>query len=892
MLRFERITWLGCVLFSLATAARAGWSVDSTIPATEGARGPTAEIPFVANVGQADRSIGFYAETFSGTVQITTEGEIRYSVPAGDPGDEPRRRIVIGERFVTTRTLRPQGGPRATARVSYFRGDDPSQWYTGIPTYRTVELGEVREGIEAVIEARGNNIEKRFLVRPGADPADIEVQLEGTSGIRRTAAGQLQLSTGTGVLAFTRPIAFQEGPEGRVPVEVEYTVDGLAYGFAVGDYDRERVLVIDPLIASTFYGGSGEDRATSMAVDSAGTVYIAGYGDSGDLPVPGGTTGPNGSNDILLAKFSPDLTSLLAATYLGGSGMEGTPFSVEESVIAIAVDGDDNVYVCGETTSTDFPMASGGAQPTHGGGWDVCIARLDASLQLQAASYLGGAEEELGLALTTNEENGSTYVYVTGETESFGFPTTINAFKTDGSGVSLWSSDAFVSKLDENLANLVGSTFLGGGSGEKGLAIAGNANGIYVAGRTDSADFPRSGYAVNGYQDNMKGSRDAFVVRFDPSLQGLHDSTFLGGSVHTTINDEDHATVLALASDDAVYVGGETSSSDFPVSPGAFSASLNGNVDCFLSRLNWNLHTLDASTFFGGDSGAGAESDQPASIDLAANGDVIVAGFTMRQGFPTTPWAYDPYFDPGDDFQAFVSRFAPDLASLPASTLLGGSGGEQVYSVLEDAQGKILVTGLTNSVDFPTVSGCYDESYNHATSGMLDAFVAKLDGYLSGQFRPFCFGDPGAGTPCPCGNDNDGTVPGSGCANGVFTSGAQLSGSGIASVSADTLVLSTTGLEQNNSGLYFQADNDLSPGSAWGDGLRCAGGNLKRLQVRFADAAGHSGTTIGISTKVGNVAPGDTKRYQCWYRTTVNPPCGAGLNDFNSSNGLEITWVP
>ena len=156
----------------------------------------------------------------------------------------------------------------------------------------------------------------------------------------------------------------------------------------------------------------------------------------------------------------------------------------------------------------------------------------------------------------------------------------------------------------------------------------------------------------------------------------------------------------------------------------------------------------------------------------------------------------------------------------------------------------------------------------------------------------YCFGDPGSGTPCPCNNDNDGSVPGSGCDNGAFASGAQLTGSGVASLSSDTLVLTTTGLEPSNSGLYFQANNDLSPGYVWGDGLQCAGGQLRRLQVRFSDASGVSATTLVISTMAGNILAGDTKRYQCWYRTTTNPPCGPGVNDFNASNGYAVTWVP
>ena len=157
----------------------------------------------------------------------------------------------------------------------------------------------------------------------------------------------------------------------------------------------------------------------------------------------------------------------------------------------------------------------------------------------------------------------------------------------------------------------------------------------------------------------------------------------------------------------------------------------------------------------------------------------------------------------------------------------------------------------------------------------------------------FCFGD-GTGTACPCDNNNDGTLPGAGCANGAFASGAKLTGTGEASLSADTLVLSGVGLQPDNSGLYFQADNDLSPGFVWGDGLQCAGGQLKRLGVRFADGTGASDTsawTTSISELAGNILAGDTKHYQLWYRdTSGGQPCGVGVNDFNATNGYTITW--
>jgi len=156
----------------------------------------------------------------------------------------------------------------------------------------------------------------------------------------------------------------------------------------------------------------------------------------------------------------------------------------------------------------------------------------------------------------------------------------------------------------------------------------------------------------------------------------------------------------------------------------------------------------------------------------------------------------------------------------------------------------------------------------------------------------YCFGDPGSGTACPCDNDNDGSIPGSGCDNGVYASGARLSGEGTASVGSDTVVLTAMNAEPYNSGLFFQGDNRVGGGDGvvFGDGLRCAGGAVVRLQVRFANDVGTAQTTIGLGAK-GGVVAGETKRYQYWYRTTANPPCGLWVNDFNLTNGYEILWA-
>ena len=240
-----------------------------------------------------------------------------------------------------------------------------------------------------------------------------------------------------------------------------------------------------------------------------------------------------------------------------------------------------------------------------------------------------------------------------------------------------------------------------------------------------------------------------------------------------------------------------------------------------------------------------------------------------------------------------VTRYDPDTG-----VVLGSFGATNLYwpvPITTDNQGFIYVSDYENGYGtLPADLFRFSpDGSTHITindPSLMGPFGLVVAGTHPTPGSGYCFGDSGSGTPCPCSNDNDGSFPGSGCANGAFSSGAQLTGSGYANVFNDTLVLTTTHLEPNNAGLYFQADNDLSPGTPWGDGLQCAGGNLRRLQVRFADATGTSSTTIGISAKAGNVSPGDTKYYQCWYRTIVNPPCGLGVNDFNSSNGYVITW--
>lgn len=229
-------------------------------------------------------------------------------------------------------------------------------------------------------------------------------------------------------------------------------------------------------------------------------------------------------------------------------------------------------------------------------------------------------------------------------------------------------------------------------------------------------------------------------------------------------------------------------------------------------------------------------------------------------------------------------------ANVPGTSTRGSGLNDQDFFEIDDHLGGFAFT----------YNGCYwyggySTMWPHASSYLRilgDAAIVEPG-------TAYCFGHTSQGNPCPCSNDNDQTDPrGAGCANGISAAGARLRASGVASVNNDTLVLFGMRGQPNNWSLFFQATNSLDgTGSFLGDGILCAGGSLKHLAVR-RNGPGGSSDTSGVvisarSAAVGyTIQPGDTLRYQWWFRDTVSPACGSGLNDSNTSNGYEITWLP
>ncbi len=230
-----------------------------------------------------------------------------------------------------------------------------------------------------------------------------------------------------------------------------------------------------------------------------------------------------------------------------------------------------------------------------------------------------------------------------------------------------------------------------------------------MTGETGSVDFPTT---PGAFDTTTNGAFDAFVTKLNPSGSGLVYSTLLGGAA------VDFGVRIALARDgsNSAFVLGETSSTNFPTTPGAFDTTGNGSFDVFVTKLNPAGSALQYSTLLGG-----TNMDVAGGLAIDASGDAFVVGGTLSTNFPTTPGAFKTISDGND---AFVTKLNPTGSALLYSTVLGGSASDGASAVAVDAAGNAFVAGSTSSVDFPTTP---DAVRPHFNGGPSDAFVTELN---------------------------------------------------------------------------------------------------------------------------------------------------------------------
>jgi hypothetical protein len=698
---------------------------------------------FIANQGQLDDRVAYYVQGSDKTLYFTPEGVTfaltnrttsRESTPAkgrfragfsARSSEESRgasERWIVKLDFVGANAVRPSGQAQSEAIISYFKGS-PAEWRSGLPTYSKIVYPDLWAGIDLAYSGTVDRLKHEFVVRPGADPAQIRLAYRGAS-VRLNDAGQLEVSTPAGGFQDDAPVAYQEVNGQRMPVFVEYVLDDApapgvnephSYGFHVGTYNPSLPLVIDPqvLVYCGYIGGENGDFGTSIAVDQGGYAFVTGYTDS-EITFPV-TAGPdltyNGITDAFVAKVKADGTGLVYAGYIGGN--------YYDYGYGIAVDSDGNAYVTGDTLSTEasFPVLVGPDLTFNGSTAyrDAFIAKVNPDgTGLLYAGYIGGTGHETAYAIALDSQGNA---YVTGLTGSFetSFPVAVGPDVTKNGLI-----DAFVAKVKANGTGLVYAGYIGGSDIQEGWGIAVDTSGYaYVTGITSSTEdtFPVAVGPDLTYNGGPTTSPwDAFVAKIEADGTGLAYCGYIGGV------EQDYGSDVGVDASGNAYVTGYTNSTQasFPVLVGP-DLTYNGDYwDVFVTKVKPDGSGLLYSGYIGGD-----EGEVGAGIAVDASGNAYIAGWTSSTQ-ATFPVIVGPDLTHNGYHDAFVAKVKADGTQLLYAGYIGGSSGDSASGIAIDAAGNAYVTGDTCTDDgsFPAIVGP-DLTYNDA-SGYYDAFVAKV----------------------------------------------------------------------------------------------------------------------------------------------------------------------
>jgi hypothetical protein len=564
--------------------------------------------------------------------------------------------------------------------TSYFIGNDPSKWRTGIPHYSIVRYQNAYPGID--LEFYNNsegNLEFDFVVRPKADPSQIELEFAGYDGMS-SKGGDLLIRVAGRSIRLRKPLVYQESASGRREVAGSYRrAAANLVKFDIGEYDPELPLVIDPVIVfSTFLGGAGLDEARAVTLDSQNNIYVTGRTASpAFLIVPDSqllTGQRGGASDVFVAKLNPAASALLYLAIMGGAGEDS---SADIAFMQGGSPGSDSVFITGGTSSSNFPTTVGSVHPAPYTTAPFTFAvRLNSTgTALDYSTYLGEAGTGTGIAVDMTR-----YAYIS---------------LNEGAAASVRVLNDSGSAVVRSYGPFEGVAF-------NDLVVSSGPNGsgwVTVVGDNRGSGSPIT--AVNAYQSQSAGGRDAIVMSLNPTF-GVSMATYLGGS------GDDSATGI----DGLSIVGTTTSTNLFAGGANGPQTTLGGGQDgFFLSFRSTCLFDCPVellySTYLGG---SGDDS-----IRSVKGG--FVTGTTSSTDFPIKDAVQSAYG--GGSSDAFIAAFAPyvkDAAkSFVFSSFLGGAGNEVGYSVAGT-----LVVGSTTSSEFPLVS-----ALQPVPAGGADGFVTR-----------------------------------------------------------------------------------------------------------------------------------------------------------------------
>jgi gliding motility-associated-like protein len=726
-----------------------------------------ATFRFIQNRGQWPAAVTHRADIAGATVWCERGSVVidRYDAPAlqalyhahsgqpGEPGEPIIRHHALRLRFLNAREapeVLSQGiQPGA---YNYLLGNDPKRWAGNAHAFSSVVQRGLYPGVDLRIRGGDTGLKYDLILAPESDPRAILFTYEGSDGLV-IGPERLLVRTSLGDLVETIPLAYQEVDGTRIPVTCRYRAVSGQVGFELGPHDLSLPVVIDPTLSFSTYSGSfANNFGYTATFDSDGFLYSGSSAFGQNYPTTTGAyqvmhAGGDGlfdGTDIALTKYDTSGTYLIWSTYLGGSS--------DELPHSLVVNGNDELFVYGTTSSNNFPVTPGaidfnfnggpavnltnGLGANYPNGVDMIVARLSADgSQLLAGTYLGGtntdglntapgltfnyADEVRGEILLDVNEN----VYIASCTSSPDMPTSPGSFQPGYGG---GTHDGVVLKLDATLTTIIWSTFFGGSLADALYSVELDDTGrLYVAGGTRSTDLPvTTGVLTPTFQG---GTADGFVAELSADGSGLVASTYFGTASY------DQCYFADLDQDGFVYLFGQTQA---PGTELIFNAPYNvPNSGQFIAKLDAGLTTLLIGSRFGQGDGTPDISPTAFLVDycdkiyVSGWGSAIQGGTLSTSGMTVTPDGYQLSTD-GNDF--YLAVFDIDMSSLFYGTYFGGNisaehvdGGTSRF----DRRGRVyqsVCAGCGGNSDFPIQPnpGAWSATNN---SGFCNNGVFKFD---------------------------------------------------------------------------------------------------------------------------------------------------------------------
>ena len=709
--------------------------------------GPFGDTPlaFELNQGQAAPEVEFLTHSTGSSVALSGD---RATFSLFQKGQSSAR-IVTFQWLGAREKLNAAGENELPGRTNYLVGDRQN-WLRGIRNYERVRYSSIYPGIDLVYYGNHRKLEYDLELAAQADPSKVRLSVQGADRLIPQANGSMLVRTPAGDLDWEKPIAYQLKDGKRSEVAVAYVLgkDTLGRGddtltFELGPYDHTHPLTIDPTLAYAAVIGPTE-FGQYVAADSSGSAYTLSYTISPEYQTTPGSYMPTGyftwqppttignTNHPLLAitKFSPDGSTLVYSTYLGGSEFVCSNPDAEPPngnfADGITVDASGNAIVTGRTDDTNFPVTPNAIQSTLKNcesPVDVTVAKLSADgSNLLYSTYLGSSGNDISNGVTVDQNDN---IYVVGVAQQSDFEETTNLSSCTG-----FCNDVFVTKI--NADGSLGYSLLFGGAnsgesqpGANGIAVdaAGNA---YAAGWT-WVPLP----VVKALQPTFNPSTgQAWVGEVNSGGTGFNFLTYLGGSKYSS------ATGIAVDPSANIYVAGTTQDTNFPVVNAYQSQNKSSIGTGFLTKYAAGGQSYVYSTYLGG-----STNTNLVGVAAAPNGTAFITGFTSSGDYPVTPDAFEVANAPNHSETVFTA-FEPSGKKLLYSTYLGGnsvngaSTQAESIAITPDGQsafisGYNLNTG-NNLLDFPITPGAYDNPNSGNPSNNLyhnevsDTFLAAF----------------------------------------------------------------------------------------------------------------------------------------------------------------------